>query len=71
MSLKPAKILNLPTYSIKKGLKANLTVIDLESGFIVNPLEFKSKSKNTPFIGMELKGRPIMTIVSGKPVWIL
>ncbi len=71
MSLKPAKILNLPTCSIKTGLKANLTVIDLESRFIVNPLEFKSKSKNTPFIGMKLKGRPIMTIVKGKPVWIL
>jgi len=71
MSLKPAKILNLPKCSIKTGLKANLTVIDLESKFTVNQLEFKSKSKNTPFIGMELKGRPIMTIVRGNPVWIL
>ena len=31
--------------------------------------EILSKSKNTPYIGMKLKGFPILTILKDKVVW--
>ncbi|MBC8204240.1 MAG: dihydroorotase [FCB group bacterium] len=57
MSVKPRAILNLPEMKIAEGERANLTIIDPEVEWEVNPAEFKSKSRNTPFTGMHLKGR--------------
>ncbi len=70
MSKYPAKILGLDN-GIQKNLPADITIIDPELSYIVEPEKFKSKSRNTPFAGMELKGRAIMTIVGGKPVFEL
>ena len=68
MSKKPAELININN-DIKKGNTADLTIIDLEDVFQVNPEIFESKSKNTPFSGMELKGRAFATIVNGKVVY--
>jgi dihydroorotase len=43
-------------------------VLDLDARVKVDPRQFKSKSRNTPFAGWELVGAPVMTIVGGTVV---
>ena len=69
MTFNPAKILKLNVGQIKVGMPADLTVIDPDIDWIVEPKEFKSKSKNSPFGGRKLKGRTYLTIVDGKIVY--
>ncbi len=67
LSYNPAKILNIENQGIiKKGVKANLTVIDLNEEWRVDAKNFKSKCRISPFDGMKLKGRAKMTIINGK-----
>ncbi|MDP2960425.1 MAG: amidohydrolase family protein, partial [candidate division Zixibacteria bacterium] len=68
LTLNPAKILKLNAGQIKVGMPADLTVIDPEISWIVEPKDFKSKSKNSPFGGRKLKGKVCFTIVDGKIV---
>jgi dihydroorotase len=42
-----------------------VTVLDLEAAYKVDPERFKSKSRNSPFRGWELRGRVTQTIVGG------
>jgi dihydroorotase len=64
----PARLLNLPGGSLTVGAAADVTVLDLDARITVNPLKFRSKSRNTPFGGWELVGAPVMTIVGGQVV---
>ena len=54
---------------IKVGDRADLTVFDLNAEFTVDPEEFLSKGKATPFEGWELFGRCKMTMCGGKIVY--
>jgi dihydroorotase len=66
MSAAPARILGLKSKgSLGKGMDADVTVIDPEAAWTVRP-PFASKSSNTPFVGMRLKGLACATIVGGK-----
>jgi dihydroorotase len=69
ITLNPAKILKLNSGQIKVGMPADLTMIDPEATWVVEPKEFRSKSKNSPFGGRKLKGRAVLTIVDGKIVY--
>ncbi len=67
-TINPRKILSLPVPVIKEGEQANLTLFDSEVEWKVEERHIKSKSKNTPFIGSTLKGRPVA--VFNKGLWI-
>lgn len=69
MTRKPAACFDLPWGVLEEGQEADITVIDLETEREVNPDEFASKGKITPFKGWILKGWPVMTMVSGSVVW--
>jgi len=69
MSINPAKILNLAYIGLKPGNPADITVIDPERTFTVDADTFRSKSRNTPFNGWELKGKTVLTMVAGKVVF--
>lgn len=62
MSVNPRKILRLKGISVREGEKANLTILDLKKKWTVNKNKFKSKSKNSPFEGYELKCKPYCVI---------
>ncbi len=64
----PADVLRLDRGTLEIGKAADITIIDPEEVRKVNPENFYSKGKNTPFKGMELKGWPVITIVKGKIV---
>src|SRR6266481_2804560 len=59
MSLNPAALLRLDAGSLGVGGVADITVIDPNLEWTVMPEKFLSKSRNTPFAGMRLKGRAV------------
>ena len=69
MSVKPAKIFDLPYGTIEVGASADLVLIDLNKEKTVNAEEFVSKGRNTPFNGWTAKGWPVMTIFEGNIVY--
>nr|MBN2277122.1 dihydroorotase [candidate division Zixibacteria bacterium] len=69
MTINPARILNLPGGTLEKGTDADITIIDPEKKWTVRKEKFRSKSKNSPFIGWKLTGRVEYTIVNGKVVY--
>jgi dihydroorotase len=69
MSINPARILNLDYVGLKAGNPADLTIIDSEKPVTIDAGAFRSKSRNTPFNGWELKGKAILTMVAGKVVF--
>jgi dihydroorotase len=69
LSLQPAIILGIQGGIIKEGVKADLAVFDMNEEYILRAEDILSKSKNTPFIGVTLKGRNTFTMVEGKIVW--
>ena len=69
MSTMPAKILELPAGSLAKGMVADITVFDPDARWVVKPENFYSRSRNTPFEGLELKGKVALTMVAGEIVY--
>jgi dihydroorotase len=69
MSTRPAEIYSLPGGSLREGVPADITILDLRALRTVDPSSFKSLARNTPFAGMRLKGWPVATIVGGNIVW--
>lgn len=47
----------------------DICVYDLQSEYKIDPGEFKSKGKSTPFDGMTVSGKNLLTICGGKAVW--
>ena len=69
MTTRPAEVFSLPSGSLREGSPADVTILDLRALRTVDPGSFQSRSRNTPFAGMRLKGWPAATIVGGKVVW--
>jgi dihydroorotase len=68
MSTAPARAFNLPGGSLARGDIADVTVLDPAWEWMVDPRQFRSKSRNTPFAGRVLRGRAVYTIVNGRIV---
>ena len=69
MSYAPAKVFNLPGGSLKPGNLADITIIDPNFSYKIDVNQFYSKGRNCPFHGWEVKGKVIMTIISGNIVY--
>ena len=65
----PAKIMNLDSGKIKVGNDADIMIFNEDKPWKINPDEFHSKSKNTPFDGMLVEGKNLMTFVRGRLVY--
>ena len=66
MTINPARILGIDKGTLAVGADADVTVIDPNLRWTVDPQEFRSKSKNSPFGGFKLRGRAVAVIVGGK-----
>jgi dihydroorotase len=66
MSVAPARILGVPGGSLMVGEVADITVIDPEKQFIYSPGAIVSRSANSPFIGWQLQGKAVLTLLAGK-----
>ncbi len=69
MTSNPAKILGLPGGTLAEGSDADITIIDPDKRWTVRADKFQSKSTNSPFIGMKLKGQVYKTILGGRVVF--
>lgn len=65
----PARLLNRQPPSLAVGQPADIVVLDLDGEWMVDPGEFASKGRNTPFAGMKWKGRSVVTLVDGRTRW--
>lgn len=72
MSIRPAEIFGIGKVSrtSEEALESgDYTVWNLEDEYTIDPETFLSKGKSSPFEGMRVKGRSMMTAVEGKAVW--
>jgi dihydroorotase len=65
----PAQLFHLPVGSLTPGSLADVVIFDPEEEWVVDPEQFQSKSRNTPFGGMTVKGKVKMTLVEGRLVY--
>jgi len=68
MSTGPARILGLEN-GIRIGRPADITIIDPDITYKVDATKFQSLSRNSPFEGWQLKGKPVLTMVGGQVVY--
>ena len=66
LSLNPARILNLPKGTLETGADADITVIDPLRPWSVDVQAFRSRGKNSPFHGLPMQGKAVLTIVGGE-----
>ncbi|MGO9413537.1 MAG: dihydroorotase [Syntrophobacteraceae bacterium] len=69
VSRNPARILAIPFGTLRKGITADLTLIDPEVKYAIDVSRFKSKSRNCPFADIEVQGKAVMTLVGGRVVF--
>ncbi|MFB3111172.1 MAG: dihydroorotase [Gemmatimonadales bacterium] len=69
MSTEPAKAFHLDAGTLEPGKPADLVIFDPGATWTVDPTEFHSKSRNTPYTGHVLAGRVERTIVGGRTVF--
>lgn len=70
MSYNPAKVLGLEKGTVAEGSHADLTIFDPECEWVIDPAEFLSKGKNTPFGGKKVTGKVKATIVDGEIAYL-
>ncbi|HEX2077221.1 MAG TPA: dihydroorotase [Longimicrobium sp.] len=72
MSCAPARAMHLDRLglgSLREGGLGDVTIIDPRIEWTVDPTQFHSMSRNTPFAGRALRCRAVRTIVGGRTVW--
>ncbi|MCX7929211.1 MAG: dihydroorotase [Chlorobi bacterium] len=58
LSIGPRRVLGLPQPNLAAGSPATVSIVAIDEQWTVEPERFHSKSKNTPFIGWQLIGKP-------------
>lgn len=66
MSANPARILGVEGGVIAEGKPADITIIDPDAKYVFKKEDIISKGKNSPFIGREMQGRVVMTLLDGE-----
>ena len=69
VTLKPAKILNLPQGRLTPGTPADIILLDPQRIQRFTKQQLKSKGKNTPFLDWEFKGQVVMTLLAGEVIF--
>ena len=66
MSENPRRILGLPKLELSESMPAEITLVDTELEWTIDPEKFMSKASNSAFKGMKLKGKAVGVISDGK-----
>lgn len=71
MTAAPARIIKFDRGTLRQGAIADVTIIDPNLEWTIDPEQFASKSRNCPFAGWKVTGRATHTIVGGDVKWAL
>ena len=66
VTIGPARVLNLNKGTLRPGADADVTLINPDIAWTIDPHRFHSKSRNTPFGGRAVRGRAQIVIVNGQ-----
>ena len=66
LTCNPAQLLGIAKGTLKAGADADVTIIDPDVRWTIDPAAFRSKSRNTPFGGWDVRGRAHTAIVAGE-----
>jgi dihydroorotase len=66
LTINPAQLLGIPKGTLRPGADADVTIIDPETRWKIDPAAFHSKSRNTPYGGWDVRGRAHTVIVGGE-----
>ncbi|MGZ3697116.1 MAG: dihydroorotase, partial [Bdellovibrionota bacterium] len=69
LTIRPAKLLNLPYGTLRIGAEADVTVLQPDQEWTLDARQILSKSVNSPFIGWKFRGKIFATILGGKVVY--
>lgn len=69
MSVRPREIFGIDGGEIKEGAVANLALLDVDKEWVVNPDNFVTMGRATPFEGWKLQGENLLTIYRGEIVY--
>lgn len=67
LTINPSRVLGLNKGTLAIGADADVTIIDPDLEWTVEPDKFRSKSSNTPLAGTKLRGKAVNVLVGGKP----
>jgi dihydroorotase len=70
MSHNPSNILGLNRGTLKTGSVADITLIDPAAEWTVDADKLASKSKNSPFLGWNVKGAAACTVLAGRVMYM-
>jgi dihydroorotase len=62
----PRRVFNLPEVRLEAGFPADLTLVDPDAEWTVDPSAFHSKGRHTPFAGLRVAGRVLATFCDGE-----
>ena len=65
LTINPARILGLDKGTLRPGADADVTIIDPDIEWTIDPSQFRSKSRNCPFAGWKMRGRASAVLVGG------
>jgi len=68
MACAPARVFGLPGGTLERGAPADVVVFDPSREWTVDPKGFRSKGRNSPYAGMSVTGRALLTAVGGRVV---
>jgi dihydroorotase len=66
LTINPAQLLGIPKGTLRPGADADVTLIDPTARWTIDPSQFRSRSRNCPFAGWEVRGRAHTVIVCGE-----
>jgi dihydroorotase len=66
LTVNPARVLGIPRGTLRAGAVADVTVIDPDAAWTIDPARFRSKSRNCPFAGWKVRGRAEVVIIAGQ-----
>ena len=69
MTFNPSCILGINKGRVAIGGSADLTLFDPDEEWVIDPQQFASKGRNTPFAGRRVKGKVKYTIVNGNMIY--
>ena len=71
VTVRAARVLGIEAGTLAAGAVADICLFDPKRAWTVRPAALASQGKNTPFLGLELVGRAVRTLVGGRTVHIL